>query len=133
MLVHDLRNVVVASVEEIGYPEFCYVVEDGRESAVFRVGKESRVVSREVEKFVTRLRRHARGEMRLEDDARRLLSFLWERGESREIVCARRLNYSSRRLRKLAEALIGAGYLLPCRLGEGRRYVAIRPLPGTRR
>ena len=70
---------------------------------------------------------HAGGS--LDDDERRLLDWLWDVGEAKEGVCARKLNYSSRRLPKLAEGLIGAGYLVPCNIGDGRSYAAIHPGP----
>jgi len=119
--------VVAISVPVLGFPQLCHVVEDEEETLYFRIGAETRPVDRRVEKAVNQLRRHFGRQGAVESDGQRLLEFLWEKGEAREGICAHRLNYSSRRLRKLAERLVGAGYLIPCNLGMGRTYAAIHP------
>lgn len=124
---HELKDVLVVHVDEIEYPDHCEVVMGKERVAYFRVGKETRPVTNEVVKLMIRLRRHARGDRDLTPEGKRLVDWLWEKGEAPEAACARKLNYSSHRLRKLAESLIGGGYVLPCRMGQGRTYVAIRP------
>lgn len=128
--VHELKDVLVVHVNEIAYPDHCDVGIGNDRVAYFRVGRETRPVDREVVKLMIRLRRRAAGDRTLTPEGKRLVDWLWDRGEAAEAVCARRLNFSTHRLRKLAESLIGGGYVLPCRLGRGRTYVAIRPADG---
>ena len=125
--LHDLRDVLVLSVAPLEFPELCYVDEEGDPTLYFRIQKQTRAVDREVERSVLNLRNRFRGRRSLDEDSSRLVSWLWDKGESLESDCASKFNYSSHRLRKLAEDLIGKGYLIPCRMAGGRSYVAIRP------
>ena len=129
LLRHDLRDVLVMKVEMIDFPSICYVDSDGQDSAYFRIKKETRVVDRDVVKMATKLRRRVGGVREISTDGEKLVNWLWSKGEAKEAVCANRLNFSAHRLRKMAEGLIGAGYLLPCNIGSGRTYVAIHPGP----
>ncbi len=126
---HDLKDIVIAKVEVNDFPLITHVDCDGRNVAYFRVGKETRPVARDVVKIATKLRRRNKGDRGLDADGQKLLNWLWSKGEAPEKTCARKFNYSSHRLRKLAETAVAAGYLLPCNIGAGRSYVAIHPGP----
>ena len=128
-LRHDLKDIVVARVEANEFPLITHVDCDGHDVAYFRVGRETRPVDREVVKLAVKLRRRSRGDRDLDADGRKLLNWLWSKGEASEKICARRFNWSTHRLRKLAETVVGAGYMLPVNIGTGRSYVAIHPGP----
>lgn len=131
-LRHELKDVLVMRVSMIDFPTICSVDMDGEDVACFRIGKETRAVPSEVVKAVVRLRRYLGGVREISADGQKLVTWLWNSGEQKEPACARKFNYSSHRLRKLAEETIGAGYVLPCSMGSGRAYVAIHPGPGRR-
>ncbi|MCA9321153.1 MAG: ATP-binding protein [Planctomycetes bacterium] len=124
--VQDLLDAIILRVEALEFPELCRIEFTEDADLYFRIQKESRSIASDVEKMVRNLRRRCK-DQRLTDEGRRLVTWLWDKGEASEPDCANRLNFSNHRLRKLAESLIGAGYLLPCRLGQGRSYAAIRP------
>ncbi len=123
-IVHDLMDVVAVTIEEIDWPNYSTLV-DGR--PYFRIGSFSTPIDRHTERAMVRLRRHVRGDRTITPEGRRLIDFLMAKGETSESLCARHLNFSSGRLRKLAERLVGGGYLLPMKIGVGRTYVAIHP------
>ncbi len=129
-LRHDLKVVLVMTVSMIDFPTICRVDMDGEEVAYFRIGKESRGVAEEAVKIAVRQRRYRGNNRDISADGQKLVTWLWNSGEQKEPVCARKFNFSSHRLRKLAEDMIGAGYVLPCSLGSGRAYAAIHPGPG---
>ncbi len=124
--VHDLKDVLVLEVDVFEDGTLCHVDEGDDEVLCFRVGKETRRVGRDVEKLVLNLRRRFAGRSARIPEARRLVAWLWERGEAPETACAHHLNWSKHRLRKLAEALVADGFLVPARLGQGRAYQAVR-------
>lgn len=123
-VVHDLMDVIAVRVDEIDYPNYSELV-DGR--PYFRVGSFSTPIDRHTERAMVRLRRHVKGDRTVSPEGRRLIDFLLANGEMSESRCAHHLNFSSNRLRKLAERLVGGGYLLPMKMGQGRTYVAIHP------
>jgi predicted HTH transcriptional regulator len=132
-LVHDLRDVIAVSVPEIDYPELCYLEVNPNRLLYFRVGAETRPVDRPSERAMVRLRRHSRGDRTVDEDAQKLLAWLWSEGPQFESTCARLLNYSSNRVRKLIELLIGAGFVIAYDIGRQRTYAAIHPGPGNGR
>lgn len=124
--VHELKDVLVLEVQAFEDGSLCHVDEGEEQVLCFRVGKETRRVGRDVEKLVLNLRRRFAGKSARIPEAKRLVAWLWERGEAPESACAHHLNWSKHRLRKLAEALVADGFLVPARLGEGRAYQVIR-------
>jgi len=121
---HDLMDVVAVTISEIEWPAYSTLT-DGR--PYFRIGSFSTPIDRHTERAMVRLRRYVRGDRSISPEGRRLIDFLMLKGETIETLCARHLNFSSGRLRKLAERLVGGGYLLPMKMGQGRTYVAIHP------
>ncbi len=126
---HDLKDIVICEVEMNEFPLITHVDCDGDLVAYFRMGKETRPVNREVVKIASKLRRKNGFDRILDADGLKLLNWLWNNGEAGEKICARKFNYSTHRLRKLADLAIGAGFILPCNIGAGRTYVAIHPGP----
>lgn len=124
-LVHDYRDVIAMHVEPMPYPDLSYVVDGNTRVLYFRIRALTQPVDRDTEKAIVRLRRHFGPLRTLDDDSRRLIAFLAKEGAVREADCADKLNYSVRRFRKLAEELVGAGYLVCTGLGRERSFVLI--------
>lgn len=128
-LVHEMKDFLLVAVAPHRVFDFVRVREDGeRTGRVYvRMKSETRPVDTDIVKEAARLRRRHGGDTTLTEDGQRLVDFLWERGETTETVCARKFNWSSNRLRKLADAVIAAGHALPSRIGGARGYLALTP------
>ena len=130
-VVHELKDVIIVEIEPIEFPDLATAKDgDGDPTVYFRIGPQTRPADRATEKSINRLRRFSRGERRVDASGQIMLDWLWAKSEATEAICARRLNYSSHRIRKLLESLIGGGYVVPCNIGKGRSYAAIHPGPG---
>ncbi|MEZ6195180.1 MAG: ATP-binding protein [Planctomycetota bacterium] len=126
--VHEFRDFVFVTVRPTEFPGFCAVQDDSRNGTVYvRMLSETRPLDPDLVKEATRLRRRYGGDRTLDADASKLVTWLWTKGEAKEQACAKRFNFSSHRLRKLAEATIGTGHVIHCRHGDGRSYLALRP------
>lgn len=130
--VSDLRDVVAIAVEEVEFPDLCYIetFEEEVELLYFRVGAETRPIDRPSERAIIRLRRHSRGDRTVTEEGQRVLDFLWKDGAKSEAKCAHHLNFSNGRIRKIVEDLIGAGFAIAYDIGRQRTYAAVHPGPG---
>lgn len=128
-VVHDFRDVIAITVPELDFPDLCWVQYQEEPVLYFRIGAETRPIDRPSERALIRLRRRSRGECDLDEDAIFLLEALWKDGPKYEPQCAKLLNYSTNRARKLIEELIGGGFAIAYDLGTRRTYAAIRPAP----
>lgn len=128
-IVHEFKDVVAVEVPLNEYPDLVWIESEPDPLLYFRVGAETRPLDRTSEKEVIRLRRHARGRRDLDANGRELLSILWKDGPKFEPACAKVLNFSTNRVRKLLEDLIGAGFVIAYDIGRQRTYAAIHPGP----
>jgi Schlafen, AlbA_2 len=127
-VVHELRDIVMVKVDPTEFHDFCRLQDGSRAGTVYvRMKSETRPLDDDIVKEALRLRRRYGGDRSLDADEAKLVTWLWTNGEAKESLCARKFNYSSHRLRRLAEQTIGSGHVIHCRQPSGRTYIAIRP------